>query len=117
MVAVVPRPYAQQFGRSDLNAKSEYRYRTVAAAARATADAVRLIYERDMRLALRDVEDALTVWTSERQRQISLNAAVVASQQALEHSTKLYERGLSAYLPVLVAQRAVNQVRDERALS
>ncbi|WP_217696062.1 efflux transporter outer membrane subunit [Insolitispirillum peregrinum] len=87
------------------------------AAAQANADAARLVYERDVRLALRDVEDALTVWTRERQRQISLNRAVITSQQALEHSTRLYERGLSAYLPVLLAQRTLNQARDELALS
>ncbi|CAM3947979.1 NodT family efflux transporter outer membrane factor (OMF) lipoprotein [Kerstersia gyiorum] len=86
-------------------------------AAQANADAARLVYERDVRLALRDVEDALTAWTSERQRQTSLNKAVITSQQALEHSTRLYKRGLSAYLPVLVAQRALNQSRDELALS
>lgn len=87
------------------------------AAAQAKADAVKLVYERDVRFALRDVEDALTAWTSERQRQTSLNKAVANSQQALEHSTKLYERGLSAYLPVLVAQRTTNQAREELALS
>lgn len=86
-------------------------------AARADADAAKLAYERDVRLALRDVEDALTAWTHERQRQTSLNKAVITSQQALEHSTTLYERGLSAYLPVLLAQRTVNQARDELALS
>jgi NodT family efflux transporter outer membrane factor (OMF) lipoprotein len=93
------------------------RARAGVTAAQANADAARLVYERDVRLALRDVEDALTAWTSERQRQTSLNKAVVASRQALEHSTRLYERGLSAYLPVLVAQRTVNQARDELALS
>lgn len=93
------------------------RARAGVAAAQANADAARLVYERDVRLALRDVEDALTAWTSERQRQASLNKAVITSQQALAHSTKLYERGLNAYLPVLVAQRSVNQARDELALS
>lgn len=93
------------------------RARAGVAAAQANADAARLVYERDVRLALRDVEDALTAWTRERQRQTSLNKAVITSQQALEHSAKIYERGLSAYLPVLVAQRTVNQARDELALS
>ncbi|QGZ41043.1 NodT family efflux transporter outer membrane factor (OMF) lipoprotein [Pseudoduganella flava] len=87
------------------------------AGAQANADAARLVYERDVRLALRDVEDALTGWTSERQRQASLRLAVADSQQALDHATRLYGRGLSAYLPVLVAQRTVNQARDELALS
>ena len=93
------------------------RARAGVTAAQAKADAARLVYERDVRLALRDVEDALATWTSERQRQTSLKKAVAASQQALEHSTRLYGRGLSAYLPVLVAQRTVNQARDELALS
>lgn len=93
------------------------RARAGVAAAQANADAAKLVYERDVRLALRDVEDALTAWTSERQRQTSLNKAVITSQQAVEHSTKLYERGLSAYLPVLVAQRTVNQAQEELALS
>jgi len=86
-------------------------------AAQANANAVRRIYERDVRLALRDVEDALTAWTSERQRQAALQNAVADSQQALQQATQLYARGLSAYLPVLVAQRSLNQARDAQALS
>lgn len=86
-------------------------------AAQANADAVRRVYERDVRSALRDVEDALTTWTSERQRQAALQKAVVDSQQALEQTTQLYARGLSAYLPVLVAQRSLNQASDALALS
>lgn len=42
--------------------------------------------------------------TSERQRQAELQKAVAKSQQALEKTTQLYSRGLSAYVPVLVAQ-------------
>nr|WP_314364375.1 efflux transporter outer membrane subunit [uncultured Achromobacter sp.] len=87
------------------------------AAAQANADAVRRVYERDVRSALRDVEDALTAWTSERQRQAALQKAATASQLALQQATQLYARGLSAYLPVLVAQRSLNQTRDALALS
>lgn len=86
-------------------------------AAQANADAVRRVYERDVRAALRDVEDALTTWTSERQRQAALQGAVADSQQALQQATQRYARGLSAYLPVLVAQRSLNQARDALALS
>ncbi|MGO3742714.1 MAG: efflux transporter outer membrane subunit [Kerstersia sp.] len=93
------------------------RARAAVTAAQANADAAKLIYERDVRLALRDVENALTAWTSERQRQVFLTQAVATSQLALEQSAQRYERGLSAYLPVLVAQRALNQARDELALS
>lgn len=85
--------------------------------AQAGAAASRLVYERDVRLALRDVEDAFTTLNSERQRQASLTAAVDDSQKALDRAIRLYRSGLSAYLPVLTAQRAANQARDALALS
>ncbi|WP_084656233.1 efflux transporter outer membrane subunit [Pandoraea norimbergensis] len=93
------------------------RARAGVTAAQAQADAARLAYERDVRLALRDVEDALTGLNSERARQISLAAAVSDSQQALDRATRLYRRGLSGYLPVLTAQRTANHARDALALS
>ncbi|NMG65757.1 efflux transporter outer membrane subunit [Azoarcus indigens] len=93
------------------------RARAGVTAAQANADAVRRVYERDVSVALRDVEDALTAWTSERQRQAALQKAVADSQQALQQASQLYTRGLSAYLPVLVAQRSLNQARDTLALS
>ncbi|MBQ0218777.1 efflux transporter outer membrane subunit [Alcaligenes faecalis] len=86
-------------------------------AAQAQAQAARLAYERDVRLALRDVEDALSSLHSERQRQVALSAAAQDSQQALDRATQLYCQGLSAYLPVLIAQRAANQARDALAVS
>lgn len=86
-------------------------------AAQARADAAKQVYERDVRVALREVEDALTAWARERQRQASLREAVADSQQALDQATRLHARGLSAWLPVLVAQRSANQARDELALS
>lgn len=86
-------------------------------AARARADMARLAYQRDVGLALRDVEDSLITVNSERQRQVSLRAAVDDSHKALDRSTRLYRAGLSAYLPVLISQRAANQARDALALS
>ncbi|WP_312206638.1 efflux transporter outer membrane subunit, partial [Pseudomonas kuykendallii] len=93
------------------------RTRAGVTAAQANTDAVRRLYERDLRAALRDVEDALTAWNSERQRQAALQKAVADSHQALQQASQLYSRGLSAYLPVLVAQRSLNQARDTLALS
>jgi outer membrane protein TolC len=46
-----------------------------------------------------------------------LQAALLDSEQALEHATQLYKAGLSAYLPILVAQRSANQARDALTLS
>lgn len=86
-------------------------------AAQAKAQAAELIYERDVHLALREVEDALTSLHSQVQRQKSLQAALLDSEQALEHATQLYKAGLSAYLPILVAQRSANQARDALTLS
>ncbi|WP_296559294.1 efflux transporter outer membrane subunit [Rudaea sp.] len=86
------------------------------AAAQAATDAARLVYERDVRLALRDVEDAVSSLNGERRRRAALDAAVRDSELALERVTRLYRGGLSAYLPVLVAQRAANAARDVLAL-
>jgi NodT family efflux transporter outer membrane factor (OMF) lipoprotein len=93
------------------------RARAGVTAAQAGATAARLTYERDVRLALRDVEDALITLNNERQRQTSLAAAADESQKALDHATRLYRSGLSAYLPVLIAQREVNQARDAVVLN
>lgn len=93
------------------------RVRASVTAAEANAEAVRRVYERDVRSAMRDVEDALTAWTSEHQRQTVLEKAVADSQQALQQATQLYARGLSAYMPVLVSQRSLNQARDALAIS
>lgn len=86
------------------------------AAAQAVAEAARLAYERDVRLALRDVEDAVSGLNGERRRRAALDAAVRDSELALERATRLYRSGLSAYLPVLVAQRAANAAREALAL-
>ncbi|MGG4604076.1 efflux transporter outer membrane subunit [Paenalcaligenes sp. Me131] len=86
-------------------------------AAQANAEAAKLNYERDIRWALRDVEDALTTLYSERQRQQSLSAAVEDSHLSLEHVTQLYRAGITGYVPVLLAQRSSNQAKDALALS
>lgn len=85
-------------------------------AARAAAEAARLAYERGVRTALREVEDALNGLDAERRRRAALVAAVGDSSLALERATRLYRRGLSGYLPVLEAQRATHQARDALAL-
>lgn len=91
------------------------RARAGVTAAQAATDAARLAYERDVRAALRDVEDALSGLQGERERQHALRAAVDHSQLALVRTTRLYQRGLSGYLPVLVAQRSANRTRDALA--
>lgn len=84
--------------------------------AQADAQAQRLIYERDVRRAFRDVEDALSRLNAERRRADALAAAVADSTQALARSERLYLRGLTGYLPVLAAQRVAFRARDAQVL-
>ena len=86
-------------------------------AAEAEARAMRLAYQQSVRVAFRDVEDALSGLNAERLRQASLRGAVKDSQDALGRATRLYRNGLSGYLSVLTAQRATYQARDALALS
>ena len=86
-------------------------------AAQSRARAAGLAYERNVRVALREVEDALTGLNAERQRQQSLSAAVTDSHIALDQAMRLYRNGLSGYLPVLTAQRTAYQSRDSLARS
>lgn len=85
--------------------------------AKAITEADRLNYERTIRAAFRDVEDALVNINSERERRTSLVASAKDSERALARATQLYRGGLSGYLNVLVAQRAVYQVHDSLAQS
>ena len=85
--------------------------------AEAEAQAARLAWERDVRLALRDVEDALTGLDTARRRREYLMAAIDDSRAALDRATRLYRQGLSGYQPVLTAQRSLNTARDARLLN
>ncbi|MGS0894296.1 efflux transporter outer membrane subunit [Burkholderia stagnalis] len=86
-------------------------------AAWAAAEAARLAYEQRIRIAFRDVEDALVAIGAARDRQAALAAAVDSSQDAQSRATRLYRSGLGEYLSVLTAQRATYRARDALALS
>ncbi|KAF1004741.1 MAG: Solvent efflux pump outer membrane protein SrpC [Luteibacter sp.] len=85
--------------------------------AEAEAQAALLAWERDVRGALRDVEDALTGIDTACRRRDHLVAAIDDSRTALDRATRLYRQGLSGYQPVLTAQRSLNAVRDARLLN
>lgn len=85
--------------------------------ARAEAEAQRLIYQQQVHLAFRDVENALSGLRTERLRHAALSAAERDSRVALTRATRLYRQGLSGYLPVLTAQRSAYQTRDALALN
>ncbi|AOJ82917.1 RND transporter [Burkholderia savannae] len=86
-------------------------------AAQAAAEAARIAYAQRVRVAFREVEDALTAIRAERDRQKALVAAADSSQDAQSRAMRLYRGGLSDYLSVLTAQRATYRARDALALS
>jgi len=71
-------------------------------------------YQQTVLRAWHEVDDALTGYTAERQRQQQLKAREDSSRNTLQLSTTRYRQGLSDALPVLDAQRALIAVQRER---
>lgn len=69
-------------------------------------------YEQSVLTALEDVENALVGYGKERQRRTSLQRAVDANRRSVEMATQLYDRGLTDFLDVLEAQRALFASED-----
>jgi NodT family efflux transporter outer membrane factor (OMF) lipoprotein len=69
-------------------------------------------YERTVLTALKEVEDSLATYVSERERRSSLTKAAEANREALRLATIRYESGLSNYLEVLDAQRSLYSSED-----
>jgi NodT family efflux transporter outer membrane factor (OMF) lipoprotein len=74
-------------------------------------------YEGAMLAALEDVENALSAYAREEERRDSLVAAADAARTALDLARELYTRGLSDFLSVLDAQRALYSAEDSLAQS
>ncbi len=74
-------------------------------------------YESTVLAALEDVENALVRHDREQQRRTHLTEAGRAARRAVELANELYLRGLSDFLSVLEAQRALYAVEDELAAS
>jgi outer membrane protein TolC len=85
--------------------------------AKAEAEATRINYERTVKEALRDVEDALVNYQTETRRQQTLAAARDDAAQALDHATRLYGAGLTDFLKVLDSERQAYQAEDREAQS
>ena len=64
-------------------------------------------YDQSVLVALEDVENALSAYAKEQSRRGSLQQSVAANQQALELARQLYRSGLSDFLQVLDAERAL----------
>jgi NodT family efflux transporter outer membrane factor (OMF) lipoprotein len=69
-------------------------------------------YEKTVLTALKDVEDALTNYTRNKERQASLRGAAAQNRKALELATQRYTSGLTSFLDVLDAQRSLYASED-----
>jgi len=74
-------------------------------------------YEASVLTALQDVEDALTAYANEQERQQILKQAEAAGQSAFTLSREKYESGLVDFDTVLVNQRSLVSVQDSLASS
>ncbi len=86
-------------------------------AAQAVSEADRLLYRRTVLDALREVEDRLTGIDTERRRHAFLVTAVEDDRIAFTQASRLYGAGLTDFLKVLDAERALFQAEDALAVS
>jgi NodT family efflux transporter outer membrane factor (OMF) lipoprotein len=64
-------------------------------------------YQRTVLQALHDVDNALTSYQTEQQRQAQLQLAVVANQRAVALARERYTQGIADFLNVLDAERSL----------
>lgn len=69
-------------------------------------------YEKTVKMALEEVENALVAYAKEQNRLISLTEAVNANRRAVEIATQLYTSGLLDFLHVLDAERSLFASED-----
>lgn len=93
------------------------RIRANIAAERARTDQFLANYEQTVLNSLAEVEDAIVAYQKEYVRRQSLAQAVASNQRAVQLSQQLYQRGLTDFLNVLDAQRALFLSEDELAAS
>jgi NodT family efflux transporter outer membrane factor (OMF) lipoprotein len=70
-------------------------------------------YQQTILLALEETENAMVRYAREQTRMLSLAEAVDANLRAVDLSNQLYTRGLTAFLNVIEAQRALYLTQDE----
>lgn len=74
-----------------------------------------LHYRQTVLTALREVEDAIVAYRNVQQRRDALTQTVQTNRKALNMARDLYRSGLTGYLDVLDAQRAL--LKSEKALA
>jgi outer membrane protein, multidrug efflux system len=73
----------------------------------ARLDQAILVYEDTLSRSLEDVENALTSFEREREQRAIIERAVANNRRAVQLAKELYTAGLSDFLSVLEAQKAL----------
>jgi multidrug efflux system outer membrane protein len=84
---------------------------------RARAEQAEAQYRATVLAALEEVENALTAFQQEENRRVALLRAVANARDAVALTQELYQRGLSPFLDVLVAQRTLYLSEIDHAIS
>jgi len=74
-------------------------------------------YEKSILTGLEDVENSLVSYSREQARRKDLVDSEAAAKLAVDLATALHSRGLTDFLSVLDAQRALFVIQDSRAIS
>jgi len=72
-----------------------------------------LTYQSTVLSAFKEVEDALIAYSKEQERHKALAQAVAANQLAVQLANERYQKGLTAFLDVLVSQKALYQTQSD----
>lgn len=83
----------------------------------AQAEQALAAYEKSVLLALEDVENALVAYLREGDRRRSLEEAVAANRRSVDLAEDLYKKGLTSFIDVLDAQRALYLTETDLARS
>jgi multidrug efflux system outer membrane protein len=76
-----------------------------------------LTYQSTVLSAFKEVEDALIAYSKEQERHKALAQAVSANQLAVQLANERYQKGLTAFLDVLVSQKALYQAQSDLTTS
>lgn len=76
-----------------------------------------LRYQQSTLTALEEVEDAMSAYSSERERRDYLSKAMESSKRAAKLANELYEKGLTDFNSVLESNRTLYDYQDSLALS
>jgi NodT family efflux transporter outer membrane factor (OMF) lipoprotein len=83
----------------------------------ARLDQAILSYEDTLRRSLEEVENSLTSYEREREQRVQFEKAVASNRRSVELARELYRAGLSDFLSVLEAEKALYTSEDELAQS